>query len=838
MENGAQANAPIIPKDSSKKHLPFQTPDNLIPYLVNYEDFELNFQIGTGAFGNVWKALDKKNDRIVAIKVLTKEELSLRELQHFITEAQILIKAQSQFIVPFYGFSNCYPYCLITKLARNSNLNTLIGEYKNKKLPGTTFTKIAIGIVAGMIHLHSLDIIHRDLKPSNILLDTDFVPMICDFGISRTDDGSHMTKMAGTPMWMAPEIIDGKDYTLSADVFSFGMLLYEMNTLQKPFPMMESIKIVKAIKSGYRPPIPDTVEKNMKKLIESCWDENPDNRPPFVVIFDTLTKFKACFQNCVKEKVKQFIKEIKLDQNTMKKSMSFETQEGRKTYHPLTLEDFINDHGKIDVYTIIQFLVCSIDYLKTKEYQYKYAVLSLLQKVALRQEFTKTIVDSNVLMVLPFGDYPDECVEFICRVVVRSNDDNDADMLRGIRNILKYAKPIYTLKILQAISMRSLTSSPLKLLIQDSDSFIYEKDCIILYLKILLNYVKENRKLPLVTESCQLIFSTILEKEKYYRTDSKQKVDENINSNDFYNEIMKLCYKGLLFLSENSVILQEEGIQNNYKPNIKLKQVLFHLEDIRIQKYVINFLKNIEGFPVNKKTLISVTNACINQKNATLMLLDMIENNDFALDFFLKHKKWAKNELPDWDSTFQIFLKIYQMIKKKNDEKYYSKLISFLDYYANEIPIIALKCLQIIPKGDVNNNSIIIDLFKKSYVICSIFYNLIHNMNEKTNQTKHTKENFGNLTNSSIFLDNRKTALSFLSEFSSFIGKGFSTVVNYLIEFLGDEQIAQKTVETLTNISSNKKCKRIFLKVNILKHVQDSQFVHDNTKKHFSLMLE
>ena len=842
MENGGAANAPIIPVDSAKKHLPFQTPQSLIPYLVNYEDYELNFQIGTGAFGNVWKAYDKKHDRTIAIKVLTKEVLTLRELQHFISEAQILAKAQaSRFIVPFYGFSNHYPYCLITKLARNGNLNNLISEYKDKKsVPGSTFTKIAIGVVAGMIHLHSLNIIHRDLKPSNILLDNDFVPMICDFGISRTDDGSHMTKMAGTPMWMAPEIIEGKDYTLSADVFSFGMLLYEMNTFQRPFPMMESMKVVQAIKNGQRPQIPDTVEKNMRKLIESCWDKDPANRPPFVVIFEKLTKFKACFQNCVKDKVKPFIKEIKLDQETMKRSMSFETQKGRKIFHPLTLEDFINDPEKIDVYTIVQFLLVTIDYFKGKDQQHRLTLLSLLSKAALQQEFTKTFVDSNIINFLPFAEYPNECVEFISRVVVRSNDDNDGDMMRGIRNILKYTRPIFTLRVLQSISMRSLTSPPLKILIQDSDSFLYDKECIILYLKILLNYVKENGKSSLITESCQLIFSTVLEKEKFYRTNSKQKVDEDVNSNDFYNEIMKLCYKGLFFLSENSSNIQSEGVQTNYKPNIKLKQVLFHLEDIKIQKYVIRFLRNIDGFPVNKKTLISVINACINQKNATLMLLDIIENNDLALDFLLKHKKWAKNELPDWDSTFQIFLKIFNVIQKKNNDEYNLKLIYFLEYYSTENPDIALKCLQVLPKQDFLNNDTYIQLFKNSYIICCIFDCFVHNRNRENDTTKkkHSQNSSENEKEHSDFYQNRKFALDFLNEFSSFIGKGFSTIVNDLIEFLNDEQIAQSTAETLINITFNKKCKRVLRRVNIVQYVNDSKYVHKSTKRNLKLVLE
>jgi serine/threonine protein kinase len=104
------------------------------------------------------------------------------------------------------------------------------------RLDATQKTQIAIGVAYGMHCLHNANIIHRDLKSMNILLDTRLLPFICDFGIARTlEENCVLTRNCGTVYWMAPEQMKWDSYDNEVDVYSFGMVLYEMLCERFPF---------------------------------------------------------------------------------------------------------------------------------------------------------------------------------------------------------------------------------------------------------------------------------------------------------------------------------------------------------------------------------------------------------------------------------------------------------------------------------------------------------------------------------------------------------------------------------------------------------------------------
>jgi serine/threonine protein kinase len=159
-------------------------------------------------------------------------------------------------------------------------------------LTQTSKTIIIVGIVIGMYFVHCGGIVHRDLKPANVLLDpTSHYPKIADFGLSRECDiGVTMTGGTGTPLYMAPEVIKGHRYSNKADIFSFGVLLYEIVTGQKPLQQTggNQFQLSAKITSGSREKIPDDVEPFTAALISRCWDDDPDQRPTFLDIFDEL----------------------------------------------------------------------------------------------------------------------------------------------------------------------------------------------------------------------------------------------------------------------------------------------------------------------------------------------------------------------------------------------------------------------------------------------------------------------------------------------------------------------------------------------------------------------
>ena len=147
--------------------------------------------------------------------------------------------------------------------------------------------KIICGIALAMDFIHSNGIIHRDLKPANVLLDREHLPRVSDFGSCRLFD----TNCTLTP-YAAPEVC-GNDYTTKMDVYSFGVMLYEIVTGKLAFRNFNRLSLMKNVCiDGVREPIPDTVTAFAKDLIERCWSHDPESRPSFSDI-RTLLKENA-----------------------------------------------------------------------------------------------------------------------------------------------------------------------------------------------------------------------------------------------------------------------------------------------------------------------------------------------------------------------------------------------------------------------------------------------------------------------------------------------------------------------------------------------------------------
>ena len=158
---------------------------------------------------------------------------------------------------------------------------------------------MALDIAKGMNQLHSYNppIVHRDLKSPNLLVSLDWKIKIADFGLSRTMQGSFLSTQGviGTCQWMSPEVLmGGHNVTEKSDVFSFGVILYEIVTRQKPwshFQMPQQIAV--QIFKGHRLEMPDGVQPEILSLVKDCWQEDPTVRPSFTSILERLTLLKS-----------------------------------------------------------------------------------------------------------------------------------------------------------------------------------------------------------------------------------------------------------------------------------------------------------------------------------------------------------------------------------------------------------------------------------------------------------------------------------------------------------------------------------------------------------------
>jgi serine/threonine protein kinase len=173
-----------------------------------------------------------------------------------------------------------------------------------------------------MRFLHSRGVIHRDLNPDNILLDLNWTVRIADFGQSimlinpeipsLVQDKKAIDWTTGDFRYLAPECYHQR-YSQMSDVFSFGMILYELVVGQSPFPKeLEPTQIICAVAVKHEMPvIPEFVRPSVRKLITDCWAEEPGDRPPFDDIVDWLKakKFKV-IRNVNSLKIAEFVKEI------------------------------------------------------------------------------------------------------------------------------------------------------------------------------------------------------------------------------------------------------------------------------------------------------------------------------------------------------------------------------------------------------------------------------------------------------------------------------------------------------------------------------------------------
>ena len=139
--------------------------------------------------------------------------------------------------------------------------------------------KYLFNIIDGLNKIHSEEFVHRDFHPGNILIMK--TAQIADFGLTGPADIEKTNqKICGVLPYMSPEVLNGRPYTKAADIYSFGMITYEVVTGERPFgERSHDIHLVCDIFDGVRPKISNNVPKLFKFIIEKCWDPIPENRP-------------------------------------------------------------------------------------------------------------------------------------------------------------------------------------------------------------------------------------------------------------------------------------------------------------------------------------------------------------------------------------------------------------------------------------------------------------------------------------------------------------------------------------------------------------------------------
>ncbi|KAI5078694.1 hypothetical protein GOP47_0006365 [Adiantum capillus-veneris] len=257
-------------------------------------------KIGEGAHGKVYEG--RYRDMSVAIKVLqrapTLEEQEKLEAR-FVREVDMMSRVQHKNMVKFIGACKDPVMAITTELLPGRSLRKHLLSLRPSQLDLHVAVSYALDVANAMECLHNNGIIHRDLKPDNLLLTANQKSVkLVDFGLAREESLTEMmTAETGTYRWMAPELYstvtlrlgDKKHYNNKVDVYSFGIVLWELVTNRLPFEGMSNLQAAYAAAfKNARPTIPDGLPEELVFILQSCWAEEPNMRPTFGQVVQML----------------------------------------------------------------------------------------------------------------------------------------------------------------------------------------------------------------------------------------------------------------------------------------------------------------------------------------------------------------------------------------------------------------------------------------------------------------------------------------------------------------------------------------------------------------------
>ncbi|KAK2442862.1 Serine/threonine-protein kinase ht1 [Trifolium repens] len=253
-------------------------------------------KFASGRHSRIYRGVYKQKD--VAIKLVSQpeedEDLASFLEKQFTSEVALLLRLRHPNILTFIAACKKPPvFCIITEYLAGGSLRKYLHQQEPHSVPLQLVLKLALDIARGMEYLHSQGILHRDLKSENLLLGEDMCVKVADFGISCLESQCGSAKgFTGTYRWMAPEMIKEKHHTKKVDVYSFGIVLWELLTALTPFDNMTPEQAAFAVSyKNARPPLPSECPWAFSNLINRCWSSNPNKRPHFVEIVSILESF-------------------------------------------------------------------------------------------------------------------------------------------------------------------------------------------------------------------------------------------------------------------------------------------------------------------------------------------------------------------------------------------------------------------------------------------------------------------------------------------------------------------------------------------------------------------
>ena len=302
------ASAPTVPEgEGSAQPLTPSTPtsppgtemDRLsiaVDLSIAAETIQLGERIGIGSYGEVIRGLWRGTE--VAVKRFLDQDLSDQLMSEFAQEVDLMRRLRHPNVVLLMGVVMHQPnMSIVMEYLHRGSLYKLLHRDQPPRIKSALNVarrmRMALDIAKGMTYLHTCTpiIVHRDLKSPNLLVDKHWVVKVCDFGLSRVKNHTYLSSKsnAGTPEWMAPEVLRNENSNEKCDVYSFGVIFWELVTMELPWKGLNAMQVVGAVGfAGNRLTIPEDMDPTAAKICEDCWNAIPSDRPCFAEIQNRL----------------------------------------------------------------------------------------------------------------------------------------------------------------------------------------------------------------------------------------------------------------------------------------------------------------------------------------------------------------------------------------------------------------------------------------------------------------------------------------------------------------------------------------------------------------------
>ena len=284
----------------------------------NNSDYQNIKKLGEGAFGSAFKVLNIKNNQIYVIKQILFKNSTEKEVEAIKKEAKILSSLNNENIVKYFNsFTSKDTFNIVMEYCDGLDLRRYIKEHKEtgEKINKYLIYYFIIDICHGLKYIHQNNLIHRDLKPENLFLTEEETIKIGDFGIAKqlNSINEYTKTQTGTMLYMAPEILNGKEYNNKVDIWALGCVIHELCTLKNCFGGSSINETINNINSSKHEKIDvDFYGSFLQELIDSCFDKNYEKRPSADYI---LTSVKKKIIELVIEEITSLLEKDEVYQN-------------------------------------------------------------------------------------------------------------------------------------------------------------------------------------------------------------------------------------------------------------------------------------------------------------------------------------------------------------------------------------------------------------------------------------------------------------------------------------------------------------------------------------------